>query len=88
MTPTGDPVRLFPKGDLRPTLMQAIADRWSELPGACATVSEIASRWRLDRSTCEQMLAELVDRGTITLREDGVYELVKGNQSPGREAPL
>jgi predicted HTH transcriptional regulator len=81
MTPSGRKVRLFPKSDLRPTLMQAIVEHWSELHSA--TAPEIADRWRLDASTCDLVLAELVERGIIRRVDDGAYELVSGNPSPG-----
>jgi hypothetical protein len=87
MTPSGHKVRLFPKSDLRPTLMQAIVEHWSELPGARATAPEIADRWRLDASTCELVLAELVERGIVRRLEDGSYELVSGNPPPGGKKP-
>jgi DNA-binding IclR family transcriptional regulator len=55
--------------------MQEIAEHWTENPAARATVLEIASHWRLDRSTCEHLLAELAHRRVIAPQEDGSYAL-------------
>jgi DNA-binding IclR family transcriptional regulator len=77
MTPTGIAVRLVPKHDRRGMLMQEIVDHWTENPVARATVLEIASHWRLDRSTCEHLLAELAARRVIVSHEDGSYQLAR-----------
>jgi DNA-binding IclR family transcriptional regulator len=55
--------------------MEEIAEHWTENPAARATVLEIASHWRLDRSTCEHLLAELAHRRVIVPQEDGSYAL-------------
>jgi hypothetical protein len=70
-------VRLVPRRDLRPMFLKQIVVHWSEVGSARATASEIAARWSLDSSTCEQLLAELVDRRSLLLREDGGYDLAE-----------
>ena len=70
-------IRLVPKRDRRPTLLWHVADGWPRAFGTRATSSDVARRWQLDASTCEQLLAELADRRVIVAGPDGSYDLAR-----------
>jgi DNA-binding IclR family transcriptional regulator len=40
-------------------------------------VSDVARRWQLERSTCEQLLEELADRQVLVADAEGIYELAR-----------
>ena len=73
MTATSETFRLVPKMDTRAGIMSDIAHEWTNVCGGAATSTEVAVRWGLDRSTCEQLLDELVERGVLSQRTDGRY---------------
>lgn len=73
MTATSETFRLVPTMDTRTGIMSDIAHEWTNVCGGSATSAEVAGRWGLDRSTCEQLLDELVERGVLSRRTDGRY---------------
>jgi len=73
MTATSESFRLIPAMDTRTGIMTDIADEWTNVCGGAATSAEVAGRWGLDRSTCEQLLDELVERGILSRLTDGRY---------------
>jgi len=75
MTATG--IRLIPKQDRRSALLWHIAEGWPRAFGARATPSEVARRWQIDQSTCDQLLGELTDRRVLVASTDGAYELAR-----------
>lgn len=70
-------IRLVPKGDRRQTLLWHVAEGWSRAFGPRATVADVARRWQIEPSTCEQVLGELTDRHVLTAHPEGVYELAR-----------
>ena len=77
MTPTSSGFRVVPKRDRRPDLAWHIAHCWPRTFGARATVSDVALRWQVEPSTCEQLLVELTERRVLVARPDGSYELAR-----------
>jgi len=77
MTTTAAGLRLVPKRDRRPTLVWHIAEAWGRAFGTRATVSDVARRWQLERSTCEQLLEELAERRVLVADAEGVYRLAR-----------
>ena len=75
ITATG--IRLIPKRDRRSALLWHIAEGWPRAFGARATPSEVARRWQIDLSTCDQLLGELTDRRVLVASTDGAYELAR-----------
>ena len=75
ITATG--IRLIPKQDRRSALLWHIAEGWPRAFGARATPSEVARRWQIDQSTCDQLLGELTDRRVLVASTDGAYELAR-----------
>lgn len=73
MTAASDAFRLIPTMDTRAGIMSDIAHEWTNVCGGSASSAEVAGRWGLDRSTCEQLLDELVERGVLSRRADGRY---------------
>jgi hypothetical protein len=73
MTATSESFRLIPAMDTRTGIMTDIAHEWTNVCGGAATSAEVAGRWGLDRSTCEQLLDELVERGILSRLTDGRY---------------
>jgi hypothetical protein len=73
MTATREEIRLVPKMDTRDAIMSDIAHEWNNVCGPSATVAHVAAKWRLDRNTCGQLLAELADRGVLVQLADGSY---------------
>ena len=74
---TAPALRIRPKRDRRDALLWHIAEGWSRAFGHRATASEVAWRWQIEPSTCEQLLGELIDRNVILARADGWYELAR-----------
>ena len=70
-------LRLVPKRDRRPTLVWHIAEGWGRAFGTRATVSDVARRWQLEPSTCEQLLEELAARQVLVADAEGIYELTR-----------
>jgi len=77
MMTTAAEIRLVPKRDRRPTLAWHIAEGWGRTFGTRATPSDVARRWQIDQSTCEQLLDELTERGVLVARTNGIYELAR-----------
>jgi hypothetical protein len=77
MMTTAAEIRLVPKRDRRPTLAWHIAEGWGRTFGSRATPSDVASRWQIDPSTCEQLLDELTERRVLVARTNGIYELAR-----------
>lgn len=73
MATTSEAFRLVPTMGTRAGIMSDIAHEWTNVCGAAATSAEVARRWGLDRSTCEQLLDELVERGVLWRLTDGRY---------------
>jgi predicted transcriptional regulator len=73
MTATSKSFRLIPAMDTRAGIMSDIAHEWTNVCGGAATSAEVARRWGLDRSSCEQVLDELVERGVLSRLTDGRY---------------
>ena len=73
MTATSESFRLIPAMDTRTGIMTDIAHEWTNVCGGAATSAEVAGRWGLDRSTCDQLLDELVERGVLSRLTDGRY---------------
>jgi DNA-binding IclR family transcriptional regulator len=76
MTHTSD-IRLVPKGDRRDALLWHVAAGWSRAFGRRATAAEVARRWQIDPSTCEQLLGELTDRHVLRASPEGSFELAR-----------
>ena len=70
-------IRLVAKGDRRSALLWHIAEGWPRAFGARATPAEVARRWQLAPSTCEQLLVELTERRVLVARADGSYEFAR-----------
>jgi hypothetical protein len=77
MMTTAAGIRLVPKRDRRPTLVWHIAEGWGRAFGTRATASDVARRWQIDQSTCEQLLDELTERLVLVAGTDGIYELAR-----------
>ena len=77
MMTTAAGLRLIPKRDCRPTLVWHIAEGWGRAFGIRATVSDVARRWQLQQSTCEQLLEELAERQVLVADAEGVYGLAR-----------
>jgi len=77
MRATAAGLRLVPKRDRRPTLVWHIAEGWGRAFGTRATVSDVARRWQLERSTCKELLEELAGRGVLFEDAEGIYELAR-----------
>ena len=75
MAPTDSVICLVPRRELRPDLMQYIADCCIEIPGGSTSGSELAVRWRLNEATGEALRAELAERQALVLHWDGRHEL-------------
>ena len=75
MAPADSVICLIPRCDLRPDLMQYIADCWIEIPGRGTRASETAVRWRLNEAAREALLAELAERQALVLQSDGGSDL-------------
>ena len=73
MSATSEEFRLSPALNTWAGILSDIAHEWTNVCGASATSAEVASRWGLDRSTCEKVLEELVKRGLLSRRADGRY---------------
>jgi len=74
MMTTANAIRLVPKRDARSALLWHIAEGWPRAFGKRATPSDVARRWQIDPSTCEQLLGELEDRRVLVMSPDGSYE--------------
>jgi hypothetical protein len=70
-------IRLVRKEDRRETLAWHVAEGWSRAFGRRATVADVARRWQIAPSTCEELLGELTDRRVLTAHPEGVYELAR-----------
>jgi DNA-binding IclR family transcriptional regulator len=70
-------IRLVPKGDRRASLLWHVAEGWSRAFGTRATAAEVARRWQIDQSTCEQLLGELTDRHVLRAHPEGSFELTR-----------
>lgn len=77
MNTTAPVVRLIAKGDRRHAIMWHVAEGWSRAFGPRATITDVARRWQIEPSTCEQLLGELTDRRVLTAHPEGVYELAR-----------
>ncbi len=73
MATTKSALRFAPRIDVRAAIMSDIAHEWTNVCGPSATVSEVASKWRLDPRASEQLLAELTERGILARLADGSY---------------
>jgi DNA-binding IclR family transcriptional regulator len=70
-------IRMVRKEDRRQTLVWHIAEGWSRAFGRRATLTDVARRWQVEPSTCEQLLGELTDRRVLTAHPEGLYELAR-----------
>jgi hypothetical protein len=77
MTNTTPGIRLVRKEDRRQTLVWHVADGWSRAFGRGATITDVARRWQIEPSTCEQLLGELTDRHVLRPCPEGFYELTR-----------
>jgi DNA-binding IclR family transcriptional regulator len=75
--PTTPGIRLVPKRDRRGAILWHVAEGWSRAFGKRATAAEVAHRWQLAPSTCEQVLEELVNRRVVLAHPEGSYELAR-----------
>ena len=75
MAPVDSVICLVPGRELRPDLMQYIADCCIEIPGGSTRASELAVRWRLNEAAGEALRAELAERQALVLHSDGRHEL-------------
>lgn len=58
-------------------LVQRIREEFEDLPNLHLTAIEAARFWGLDLVTCQQVLAELLASGSVTLDGDQRYSLVQ-----------
>jgi hypothetical protein len=77
MTTTTPGIRLVPKRDRRHALLWHVAEGWFRAFGPRATTAEVAGRWQIAPSTCEQLLGELTNRRVLRALPEGVYELAR-----------
>jgi hypothetical protein len=65
-----DDVRTTPA--IREAVLRAKGD-YREMPGLCLTLPQTARLWRLDRSTCELVLMNLIERRVLKRASNGSY---------------
>jgi hypothetical protein len=70
-------IRLVPKGDRRGAILWHVAEGWARTFGRRATAAEVARRWQMESSTCEQVLGELMARRVVLALPGGIYELAR-----------
>lgn len=56
-------------------LLLRIEGEYREMPGLSLTLSQAQRLWGLDRSTCEFVLAKLIERRVLRRAMDGAYVL-------------
>lgn len=71
--PSTATVRLIPKADRRPLVREIIRRDFADIPGLAVTPDEGRVLWRLDRSTCLQLLESLAADGILGASPDGRY---------------
>jgi DNA-binding IclR family transcriptional regulator len=76
MNATAD-VRLVPKRDRRGAILWHVAEGWARVFGRRATAAEVARRWQIEPSTCDQVLGELTARRVLEALPGGLYELAR-----------
>jgi hypothetical protein len=69
--------RLVPKRDRRGAILWHVAEGWPRTFGRRATAADVARRWQMESSTCEQVLGELMARRVLLALPGGVYELAR-----------
>lgn len=57
---------------IRDALLRAEGE-YREMPGLCLTLPQAARLWGIDRSTCELVLANLVERRVLKRALNGTY---------------
>jgi hypothetical protein len=62
-----------PQPNPRAAIMERIRGEFREMPGLTLTLAQAVRLWSLDRSTCSDLLSQLVDTGFLTLRGDGAF---------------
>ena len=68
--PPQQPVRKPPALD---DLLSRVAGEYREMPGMCVTRQQAQRLWGLDSTTCELVLATLVDRGVVRRTSGGKF---------------
>jgi DNA-binding IclR family transcriptional regulator len=56
-------------------MLNRVRGEFLEMPGLRLRVEQAQRLWGLDRSTCEELLASLVDAKFLSRRSGGVYGL-------------
>jgi hypothetical protein len=57
---------------IRDALLRAESE-YREMPGLCLTLAQAARLWTLDRSTCELVLTNLIERRILKRAPNGTY---------------
>ena len=68
------------RGDARgtPSIVEAVLrveGEYREMPGLSLTLRQAARLWGLDHSTCEHVMANLLERGILKRTSNGTYVL-------------
>ena len=50
-----------------------VESEYREMPGLCLTLPQAARLWGLERSTCERVLASLIEQGVLKRALNGRY---------------
>lgn len=69
--------RLVPTRDRRGAILWHVAEGWARAFGRRATTADVARRWQMETSTCEQVLGELIARRVLHALPGGIYELTR-----------
>ena len=62
-----------PADSMMTTIAERIRAEFREMPGLTLTVAQARRLWSLDPSTCNQVLAQLVEAGFLSQRADGAF---------------
>jgi len=69
-TPRADDMRTTPA--IRETILR-VEGEYREMPGLSLTLPQAARLWGIDRSTCELVLAKLIERRVLKRAMNGTY---------------
>lgn len=65
-----DDIRTMPA--IREAILR-VEGEYREMPGLCLTLAQAARLWGMDRSTCELVLANLIERRVLKRALNGTY---------------
>lgn len=63
----------FSGPDKTAVIAERVRGEFREMPGLSLTLAQAGRLWSLDRSTCREVLTQLVESGFLCLRGDGAY---------------